>query len=351
MSIGHHMIKILFIGGVTLLQAEVATHPFEVESGMVLYEISGGTQLTPETNLSIKGKAKLCFKDWGEVKLEEESGVVVTTGAIKHKQHVKRLEKHTKDTVITADYANEQLLERKKSSHDISGHDETASLTKTGEETVAGVLCDVWEGASVKKCMYKNIVLKLESHILDVWYVKEATKAIFDINTSSEACSVPDFPVQEFALFKDDIKTKNVHKSESFYKILKQTAFSVSDMNASYRSSDIRDEERRKFINHISKDIYKRQKKLLPKLLKSMKKTRECLQTVEDPFTANQCIEEFSRMKAQLGIEEDDYMIHWDEQCKNILLDKIEDELINLQSRIPCVNRAKNITDLSSCMK
>ncbi len=351
MSIGHHMKKILFIGGVTLLQAEVATHPFEAESGMVLYEISGGTQLTPETNLSIKGKAKLCFKDWGEVKLEEESGVVLTTGAIKHKQHIKRLKKYTKDTVITADYENEQLLERKKSSHDIKGHDQTASLTKTGEETVAGVLCDVWEGAGVKKCIYKNIVLKLESHILDVWYVKVATKVIFDMNTSNEAFDLPDFPLHEFALFKDGIKTKNVHKSESFYKILKQTALVVRDMNESYSSSDIRDEERRKFINHISKDMFERQKELLPELLQSLKETRACLQTGEDPFSADQCIEDFSRMKAQLGTEEDDYMILWDEQCKNILLDKIEDELIDLQSRIPCVNRAKNITDLSNCMK
>lgn len=351
MSIGHHMKKILFIGGVTLLQAEVAVHPFEVESGMVLYEISGGTQLTPETNLTIKGKAKLRFKDWGEVKLEEESGVVLTTGAIKHKQHVKRLEKHTKDTVITADYENEQLLERKKSSQDINGQDETASLTKTGEETVAGVLCDVWEGPGVKKCIYKNIVLKLESNILDVVYVKEATKAIFDINTSNEACSVPDFPVQEFALFKDNIKTKNAYKAENLCKILKEAAFDFSDMNESYSSSEIRDGERTKFINHISKDIFESQKELLPELLQSFKETRACLQTGEDPFSANQCIEDFNRMKAQLGTEEDNYMILWDEKRKNILLDKIEDEIIYLQSRIPCVNRAKNITDLSSCMK
>ena len=71
MSIGHYIKIIFLVGGVTLLHAEIVTHPYEVESGMVLYEISGGTQLTPETNLTIKGKAKLRFKDWGEVKLEE----------------------------------------------------------------------------------------------------------------------------------------------------------------------------------------------------------------------------------------------------------------------------------------
>ena len=351
MSIGSYIKKFLLsvcISGVTLLHAELVSHPFDVESGMVLYEISGGAQLTPETNLSIKGNAKLRFKEWGEVKLEEESGVVLTTGAIKHKQHVKRFEKQTKDTVITADFENEQLLERKKGSN---GHDETASLVKKGQEKIAGILCDVWEGSGVKKCIYKNIVLKLESHILDVSYVKVATKAVFDINTSDEECAVPDYPVQEFALLKDNIKTKNTYKAENFCKILKEADFDLNEDNRSYGTSKITDKERKKFINYIAKDIYERQKELLPNLLQSLRETRACLQTGEDPFSAHECIEYFSRLKAQLGTEQDDYIILWDEKRKNILLDKIEDELIDLQSRMPCVKRAQNITDLSACMK
>ena len=339
------------IGSLTLLHAEVISHPFEVESGMVIYEIYGGTQLTAETNLSISGNAKLRFKDWGDIRLEEENGMVLTTGAIKHKQYVKRFEKQTKDTVITADYKNEQLLERKKGSGSENTPDETEGLTKKGQEDVAGILCDVWEGPGVKKCIYKGIVLKSESHVYDVSYVKVARKVQFDMNTSAEECEVPDYPVQEFALFKDNIKTKNQYKVDNFCKVLKETAKVFKDNNISYRVNNMADEKRQKFINHISQDIYKRQKELLPALLYSMKKMRECLQTGEDPFTANQCIENFSRMKVQLGTEEDDYIILWDEKKKNDMLDKIEDELIDLQSRIPCVNRAKNITDLSTCMK
>jgi len=164
MSLKSHIKTILLslcLGGVTLLHSEPVSHPFEVESGMVIYEIYGGAQLTAETNLSIKGQGKLRFKEWGEIRLEEEGGMVLTTGAIKHKQYVKRLEKQTKDTVITADYKNEQLLERKKG---------------------------------------KGIVLKSESNVYDVSYVKVATKALFDINTSDEECEVPDYPLQEFAL-------------------------------------------------------------------------------------------------------------------------------------------------------
>jgi hypothetical protein len=339
------------VGSLTLLPANVISHHFEVESGMVIYEISGGTQLTPETNLSIKGNAKLRFKEWGDIRLEEENGMVLTTGAIKHKQYVKRLEKQTKDTVITADYKNEQLLERKKGPGNENDLDETEGLIKKGEENVAGVICDVWEGPGVKKCIYKGIVLKSESHVFDVSYVKVATEVLFDINDSEEECAVPDYPKQEFALFKDKIKTKNKYKVDNFCKVLKDAADDMQDSNLSYHTNNIADEKRQKFINRISKDIYKRQKELLPALLLSMRKMRECLQTGEDPFTANQCIENFSRMKVQLGTEEDDYIILWDEKRKNAMLDKIEDELIELQSRIPCVNRSKNITDLSACMK
>ena len=339
------------VGGVTLLHAEPVSHPFGVESGLVIYEISGGAQLTAETNLSIKGEGKLRFKEWGEVRLEEEGGMVLTTGAIKHKQYVKRLEKQTKDAVITADYKNEQLLERKKVKGNEEDTDETHGLMKKGQESVAGVLCDIWEGPGIKKCIYKGIVLKSESHVFDISYVKVATKALFDINTSDEKCKVPDYPMQKFALFKDKIKTKNQYKVDNFCKVLKDAANELKDNNISYHSNNIKNEKRQKFINHISEDIYKRQKELLPALLLSMQKMRECLQTGENPFEANQCIESFSRMKAQLGTEEDDYIILWDDKRKSDLLDKIEDELIDLQSRIPCVNRAKNITDLSACMK
>jgi hypothetical protein len=216
---------------------------------------------------------------------------------------------------------------------------------------VAGILCDVWKGPGVKKCIYKNIVLKLESHVLDVYYVKEATQAVFDINTSTDECQVPDYPVHEFALFKDDIKTKNVYKVENFCKVLKDMAVDVSEDNQTYIGTNIDDDERKKFINHIARDIYERQKELLPSLLQSLKETRACLQTGDNPFEANLCIESFNRMKDQLGTKEDTYIILWDEKRKNRLLDKIEEELIDLESRMPCVKRAKNITDLSNCMK
>ena len=341
----------IIIWSLLCVNVEAKVHPFDVESGMVMYQISGGAQLTPETNLSISGSAQLRFKEWGEVKLEEEEGTVLTTGAIKHKQYVHKLEKRTEDKIITVDYENEQLLEHAKGSSLSNMELETEGLLQRGQDVVSGLLCKLWIGPGIQKCMHKGIVLKQESHVMGVSYVKIATKVAFDINASLQKCKVPDFPLQDFGLLHDNIKTKNSNKADNFCKILKDVAFNINVDSKNNEAVNLEDKVRQKFINHIGEDIYKQQKQLLPELLISLKETRACLQMGENPFEANQCIEQFSRMKSQLGTEEEDYIILWDEKRKNTLLDKIEDELIYLQSRIPCVNRAKNLTDLSTCMK
>ncbi len=338
---------ILFVY-ITLLQAQ---KPYGIESGIVLYDIKGGTQLTAETNLSIEGKSKLLFKEWGNLKLEEDSGVVLTTGAIKHKQKIKYFEKQTKDKIITVDYNNQQILERTRYEKTGSVKDETEGLVKNNQEKVAGFLCDIWEGKGLKKCIYKGIVLKIEANILGVSYLKIARKATFNINLSEEHCEVPDYPVHKFGLLNDSIKTKNSNKTKNVCKILKHVTYNLKESNKTISKHSINNKERKNFIHSITQDIYKKQKEILPKLLLSLKKTRECLQTGDSPFEANQCIAHFSHMKEQLGSKEEDFILLWDDKRKNELLEKIEDELIYLQSKIPCIQRAKNITDLSACMK
>ncbi|WP_309496894.1 hypothetical protein [Sulfurovum sp.] len=337
--------------GTMMLYADVKTHFYEIERGIVYFDIRGSAQLTPETNLTIEGIAKLGFKDWGNLKLEEEEGIVLTTGAIKHKQHVQRFEKRTADSIITADFENEQLLSRKKNKIAKDLTKETDGLLHKGSESVAGVMCDIWIGPGIKKCIYKGIVLKLESHYLDVSYERVARKIYFDINISKDTCKLPDYPIQAFGLFTDNIKTKNANKTENFCSVLKNAVFDISDEKVRRVSQKINDKERKKFINRIGKDIFKKQQVLLPELLTELKETRQCLYTVENPFEANQCIEQFSRMKEKLGTREDDFIILWDDKRKSKLIDIIEDEVIYLESRISCVKRSKNITDLSQCMK
>ncbi|MEY3090897.1 MAG: hypothetical protein RL113_1213 [Pseudomonadota bacterium] len=326
--------------------ADTSSHLYEKESGMILYEIKGGTKVTPETKLTIHGESKLRFKDWGNVRLEEESGFILLTGAIQHKQYVKRLEKHTKDTVITADYDNEQLLERKKNAEDRDANSETSNLMKIGVAKVAGLMCDVWVGNGVKKCIYDNILLKLEAHVLDVTYVKEAVEVTFDINTSNEQCTVPDYPLQEFALFNDKIKTTHDTKTENFCKVLKDISLGISPENVNFIAKGNSTAEREKFLNEITKDIFARQKKLLPELLQQLKVARVCIQKSTNMSNVYQCLTPYKEVKRQMGVQPEIKV-----EDKEGVFDQIEDEFIELQSRISCVDRSKNIIDLSGCMK
>jgi len=344
------VILAVFLGSISLY-AKPKAHLYDIEKGLVFFDIKGSALLTPETNLTIEGTAKLGFRDYGNFKLEEEEGIVLTTGAIKHKQYVQRFEKQTADAIITADYENQQLLSRKKNKIPKDVSKETEGLVHTGQENVAGVMCEVWQGASIKKCIYKGVALKVESHFLDVKYERIARKISFDVEISKETCKLPNYPIQEFGLLEDNLKTKNAKNTDNFCKVLKNAVFDISDEKIRKVPYRVEEKEKTKFINRISRDIFEKQKVLLPELLKELKETRQCIYTVENPFQANQCIIQFSQMKEKLGTKEDDFIILWDDQRKNQLIDKIEDEVIYLQSRIPCVKRAKNITDLSKCMK
>ena len=334
-----------------MLHAEEKLHYYDVEQGYIEYEILGGAQLTNETNLNIQGTSKLRFKNWGNTRQEEDHGVVVTKGAINYVQEVKRLEKHIDGKVFTVDYTNEQILEHSEGKIIVPSQiKETEGLLHRGQDVVAGVLCSMWIGPSIKKCIYKGIVLKQESDVLGVSYVKKATKAIFDINATANQCVLPDFPKNTFGLFKDNIKTKKAPAPEDVCKVFKDVIHEVDAKNKSFEpNKNLDTKKRKKFINKIAKGIFEKQQEILPALLMAMKKSRECLQLANDIFEKEQCISTYDREKNALGIEENDYVVYGNEKQKP--LDAIEDAIIDLEPRMACVKRAKNFIDISSCMK
>jgi len=345
------LVLLFFIANSLCVNAAEPTRKYDVVSGIVFYDIEGSAQLTPETNLSISGTGKLRFKEWGDVLQKEDKAEVLTSGAIQHKQQVQSLVKIEHNKVITVDYANEQLLEGKGSLLTLNRVNETEGLVQEGEDMVAGFLCQVWKGENSKKCLYKGVVLKEESHVLGVSYVKVARSARFDINASEEACQLPNYPLQTIGLFKDNPKTKNTKKTENLCKIIQKPSLKEVTKEQKFSTLDIENETRQKFINHIGKEIFMAQKIFLPLELQVLKETRVCLYTAQNALSAERCYEVLKTMKESHGLDVKKDFLDWGETGKARLLDEIEDEIISFQSRMPCVNRAKNITDLSSCMK
>lgn len=331
-----------------MLYSKVDTHYYDIKQGYVEYEILSGAQLTNETNLNIHGTSKLLFKDWGDTRQEEDHGVVVTKGAINYMQEVRGITQYSNAKIFTVDFSNEQILEHSNTVVSSSKEQETKGFLHRGQDVVAGVLCAMWIAPSVKKCIYKGVVLKLESHVLGISYVKKATKIDFDANISKEQFVLPSFPKNSFGLIKDNIKTKKVSASENVCKVFKDVTNSVDSKNKSFEPNKNIDIKRRnKFVNRIAKGIFEKQKEVLPKILLSMKKNRECLQLNNNISEKTQCISIYNEDIKALGT--DDYMIFKDKKEKPI--DVIEDAIIGLESHMPCVKRAKNFIDISSCMK
>ena len=333
----------------SFLQADEPSHFYDTEQGFIEYKILGGAQLTDETNLNIQGSSTLRFKAFGKIRQEEDRGIVVTTGAINYVQEVRRIEKHIDGKVIIVDYDNEQLLEHKSIDKVSSFTNETEGLMQRGQEIVAGLLCKVWIGPSVKKCLYKGIVLKQESHVLGVSYLKEASKAVFDKNATSEQCILPPFPKNLFGMIQDKIKTKKSNTVENVCKVFKDVVHEVEAENKSLEPKTLVDaKKRKKFINKIAEGIFKKQKEILPDLFLAMKKSRECLHLANDIFDKQKCVQNYQESKRRLGIQEEDYTVFKDEEN---FLDSIEDAIIDFAPRIPCIKRSKNFIDISSCMK
>jgi len=332
----HRLMMLVVFGFLSSVYAKSDINKLAIEQGRIVYEVRGSTQFSPETNLSIEGNITLHFKDWGNTKVEEENGVLFMYGTLEHRQKVNNFIKYSGDKMITVDYDNEQLIVGKRTSEKLQDNT-TESFVMVGKKMIAGFECEVWKGASVEKCMYKGLVLSIESRVYNAHYLKVATSIVLDENMTDEDFTLPDYPVHKIGLLNKYQTNKKLQKLNTFTKTVKK--------------EHSNEDNKTNFLIHLGEDIFNQQKKLLPKLLLLMKKTRESLQSVENPFEDTDCLERFSEMNRYNGSDKEEYTLLWGEENTQTLINRLEDDLLSLQSKIPCVKRAKNILDLSVCMQ
>jgi len=346
-------IILLFVSGsIMLFSSEIDHEKFDIESGMLLYAISGGGKLTGDVNLTIRGKGKLCFKNRGVVVQIEEDLEEITSGAINNIDKVQRCKKLEDDRQLDVDFDNKKIQERKMPQDNFQKYI-TKGLVKKGQEVIAGYTCDIWEGYGVRKCIYKGLPLLVEHYLLGVYYQKKATNIFFDINTTESTCVMPNYPVEKFALFKTNMKVKTVKLPHEFSKILELVS---KDMNTEMINSKILEDtlttkQKRIWLNKIGQSIFEKQKEFLPKFLLSMKNARVCLQQADNWIEANTCIKDVIQLKAELSKDKQNNIEQWKGEEKNKVLDQFDENIFLLESKMKCVGSSKNIADLSSCMK
>jgi len=342
----------LYLGSLTLLTAQSILKKYGIKEGMILYDISGGGQLTQETNLTIDGRGKLRFKEWGAVELIEENIEEVSSGAIKNIETIKKCEKHQKEQRLNVDFKIKKILERPMPKGDVV-ENITKGLVKQGQEKIAGMICDVWEGNGIRKCIYKGIPLLNEINVLGMHYRKKAVNVIFDINVSGDNCSIPNFPIEKIALFKTNLKTKSKKMPKEFSKVLKEVSEKVYKQLNKHNISeaDLTEKQKRVWLQKLGQNIFEKQKKLLPQMLLSMQKARVCLQQAEEWIAANECLKDVAYLKRQFTKNKESNIEVWKGEEKRKILNTFDENISLLEVKMRCIRSAQNITDLSSCMK
>lgn len=340
------------LGSMTVLLAQADQKKFDVESGMILYTVSGGGQLTEDLNLTIKGKGKLRFKDWGITALIEEDYEEIISGTLQNIETIQKCEKLEDKQRFDVNFKTKKILERQMPKGNFQAYS-TKDLVKTGQEEIGGYTCDIWEGIGVRKCIYKGIPLLVEHYLLGTYYRKKASSITFGINTSAADCSIPDYPIQKFALFKTHSKTKSKKLPQEFSKILISVG---KDMQKQLSVNEIIEdnftpEQKRVWLDKISQNVFEKEKLFLPQFLLSMKKARVCLVQADNWIQANVCVEDVVQLKAQLTKDRENNIEQWKGEEKEKVLSDFDEKISLLESRMKCIRGSKNITDLSSCMK
>jgi len=332
------------IGGASLLAKEShVPEEYKIKSGVVVYSISGGGVLVPELNLTIAGEGKLRFQEWGKVALIEEHTQESTEGTLHDIQTFTKCVKYDKKQQFDIEYDKEIILER-STPKGRRFEDLKAGMLPHGEESIAGRTCKVWAKEGMRICLYKGIPLLIEKEIFGILYEKKALWINEEVDVSTNQCTIPNFPIQKIALFKTTIEQKRGPQEISNY--LNTLLDEVSGKESLY----IR-KHKRYYLNRLGVHIFERQKIQLPQILESMKRTRECLQLVEDRVGAKECIAPLSERIKQNLLKEEGEIRHWNHKDKEEVLDRLDEKITALESRMTCIRASKNITDLSGCMR
>ncbi|GIT99775.1 hypothetical protein TSL6_02820 [Sulfurovum sp. TSL6] len=189
-----------FIVAANTLDAE--TKRYGIQSGIIEYIISGGGNMMG-IQTQIDGKSKTLFKEWGAVELHEETSKSVIMGREEVTHQTTKID-HGKVYIVDYEqkiihqYDHTMLIQSEYKEFAKSAKEVILSMngSKTGEETILGYICEIWEAKHMKLWLHKGIMLKSKVRIMGRTHTTEATNIQFNISVSDEDLKLPDFPIQ-----------------------------------------------------------------------------------------------------------------------------------------------------------
>ncbi|XOB62348.1 hypothetical protein ACMC56_00725 [Campylobacterota bacterium DY0563] len=203
-----------------------ATKRYDIKSGIVEYTITGQGETMGVTS-SIKGSAKLIFKEYGLVEVEKET---LTEHVMGQTQTMQEFSKYEDGLVYSVDYEEKLIYKQDVSKLDNS---QTAALMgesglksigakKVGTETILKVSCDVWKLDDMKLCLYKGIPLKIETNMMGYSQTQIAKKVNFNIAIDDNEFLLPNYPIKTMDSVKSEFQKEMENMTPEEKKMMEQ---------------------------------------------------------------------------------------------------------------------------------
>lgn len=171
---------------------------YEIESGKIVYK-STTTGSVMGIKTTGEGSAKLLFKAYGNIELNEENSTSTTMGQVTKNHQMTKIEDGklysvdfekkkimVMDTLMQAGQNQNMLAMGKEMMQSMGGK-------KVGEEKFKEYECEIWSVMGSKVWLHKGVLLKMEANMMGIKTIKEATSIEFDVKLDDAQFALPDF--------------------------------------------------------------------------------------------------------------------------------------------------------------
>jgi hypothetical protein len=334
---------------------------YPVESATILYDVNTVGESAGLKTRTL-GVARLVFDHWGAREVKEEDSTEVQTGDFNETRNRRSLSMIDYGTVYSVDYDDNITYKTRDRDLDTAiaqGKDlsdenyaflKEIHAVRDGNETIAGLTCQLWRGKEQEVCLYRGIPLRIT--IRTDGFVSSRTAVYARIN---QPINENEFALPQFPIVIDEEYTSNASartRSEDYLAAIEDLHAALTEMSIDLSDNNrtLTPEQEDALINVLGKRYLEKQKRLLPKLKVALENARRCLGDANSSQAAQACIDPVNRIDEALGDKTENFdFSHWNADRKRAVLTSLDHEIRYLDVTLACVEKNDKTTDVILC--
>jgi hypothetical protein len=334
---------------------------YPVESATILYDVDTTGQ-SAGLKTRTMGVARLVFDHWGAREIKEEDSTEVQTGDFNETRNRRSLSKIDFGTIYSVDYDDNITYKTRDRDMDAAiaeGKDLTDEnfaflkeihAVREGNETIVGLVCELWRGTGQEVCLYKGIPLRITIKAEGFSSSRTAVYAKIDMPINESEFALPQLPI-----IIDDDYTSNASaqtRTEDYIAAVKDlhTALKGMSIDLNDANQTLTPDQEKEVINILGKRYLEKQKRLLPKLRVALSGAKKCIADANNSLSAEACIRPVDKIDEELGDKTENFTYNpWNASKRNTISTSIESEIKYLDVTIGCVNKYEKTTDVIVC--